>query len=82
MHVSNYRLITLLNCDYKFVSKEVDIKLYDLLLKLVNAVLNDFATGRSIKENVRLMIDTIDYANCKKVSGAVLSANFYKAFNL
>ena len=30
---------------------------------------------------MRLMLDIIDYANCKKVFGAVLSINLCKAFD-
>ena len=75
MNVSNYRPITLLNCDYKIISKVINNRLYRFLPKLINADQNGFVKGRNIGDNIRLMFDIIDYANWKKVSGAVLSVD-------
>ena len=36
MYISNYRPITLLNCDYKIISKVINNRIYGLLPKLVN----------------------------------------------
>ena len=37
--------------------------------------------GRNISDNIRLMLDNIDNANCKKVPGGVLSIDLCKAFD-
>ena len=81
MHISSYRLITLLDCDYKIISKVINNKIYGLLPKLINYGQSEFIRGRNIGDNIRLMRDIIDYANCKKVPGAVLSIDLSKAFD-
>ena len=81
MNVSNYRPITLLNCDYKIISKVINNRLYRFLPKLINADQNGFVKGRNIGDNIRLIFDIIDYANWKKVSGALLSVDLCKAFD-
>ena len=42
---------------------------------------SDFIKGRNIRDNIRLMFNIIDYANCKNVPGAVLSVDLQKAFD-
>ena len=81
MNISNYRPITLLNCDYKIISKVINNRLCRFLPKLINTDQNGFVKGRNIGDNIRLMFDIIDYANWKKVSGAVLSVDLRKAFD-
>ena len=81
MYISNYRPITLLNCDYKIISKVINNRIYGLLPKLVNYNQSGFIRGRNIGDNIRLMFDIIDYANRKKVPGAVLSIDLCKAFD-
>ena len=81
MYISNYRPITLLNCDYKIISKVINNRIYGLLSKLVNYNQGGFIRGRNIGDNIRLMFDIINYANRKKVPGAVLSIDLCKAFD-
>ena len=81
MYNSIYRPITLLNCDYKIISKLINNRIYGLLPKLVNYNQSGFTRGRNIGDNIRLMLDIIDYANCKKVPGAVLFIDLCKAFD-
>ena len=81
MHISNYRPVTLLNCDYKIISKVINNRIYGLLPKLVKYNQSGFISGRNINNNIRLMFTIIDYANRKKVLGAVLSIDLCKAFD-
>ena len=81
MYIFNYRPITLLNCGYKIISKVINNRIYDLLPKLVNYNQSGFIRGRNIGDNIQLMFDIIDYANRKKVPGAVLSIDLCKAFD-
>ena len=77
----NYRPITLLNCDYKIIAKVINNRLWPLLPSLVSQDQSGFTKGRNIGDNIRLMFDIIDYANCKNVPGAVLSVDLQKAFD-
>ena len=81
LYASNYRPITLLNCDYKIFSKVINNRLISFLPKLIHYDQNGFIKGRSIGDNIRLIFDIIDYANRKNVPGAVLSIDLYKAFD-
>ena len=77
----NYRPITLLNCDYKILSKVINNRLYPLLTKLIRDDQNGFIKDRNIGDNIRLMFNVIYYANNEDLSGAVLSVDLYKAFD-
>ena len=77
----NYRPITLLNCDYKILSKVINNRLYPLLTKLIRDDQNGFIKGRNVGDNIRLMFNVIDYAINEDLSGAVLSVDLYKAFD-
>ena len=61
----NYRPITLLNCDYKIIAKVINNRLWPLLPSLVSQDQSGFIKGRNIGDNIRLMFDIIDHANCK-----------------
>ena len=72
----------MLNFGYiKSISKVIDNRLYCLFPKLNDADQNGFVKGRNIGDIIRLMFDIVDYTNCKKVSGAVLSVDLRKAFD-
>ena len=81
LYASNYRPMTLLNCDYKIFSKVINSRLIPFLPKLIHCDQNGFIKGRTISDNIRLIFDIIDYANRKNVPGAVLSIDQYKAFD-
>lgn len=42
---------------------------------------NGFVNGRYIGNNVRLLLDLLDYADINQVDGAILFTDFYKAFD-
>ena len=73
--------ITLLNCEYKILSKVINNRLYSLLTKLIRDDQNGFIKGRNVGDNIRLMFNVIDYANNEDLSGAVLSVDLYKVFD-
>ena len=59
----------------------INNRIYGLLPKLVNYSQSGFISGRNIGDNIQLMFDIIDYANRKKVPGAVFSIDLCKAFD-
>ena len=78
---ANYRPITLLNCDYKIISKVVNNRISPFLSSLVKNDQTGFIKGRHIGDNIRLMCDIIDYVNFKNIPGAVLLIDSQKAFD-
>ena len=72
LSASNYRPITLLNCDYKIISKVITNRIDPFLNDLVKKEQNGFIKARNIGDNICLPFDIIDYANHKKMPGAVL----------
>ena len=77
----NERPIAVLNCDHKIISKVINNRLCPLLPSSVNHNQSGFIKPCLIGDNVRLMFDIIDYANCKNVPSAVLSIDVQKAFD-
>ena len=76
---SNYRPITLLNCDYKIISKVINSRISPILPALVNNDQAGFIKRRHIGDNIRLMCNNVDYTNFKTMLGAVLSIDLQKA---
>ena len=54
-YVKNWRLITLLNCDYKIASKAIANRLKAVLPSIINNDQTGFLKGPSISENIRLI---------------------------
>ena len=81
LDASNYRPITLLNSDYKTISKVNNNRLYPFLPWLIKNDQNGFIKHRNIGDNIRLMFDIIDYTNYRNASGAVLFRDLHKAFD-
>ena len=59
IYISNYRPLTLLNCDYKIICKVINNRIYGLLPKLVDYNQSGFIRGRNIGDNIRLMFDIV-----------------------
>ena len=78
---SSYRPITLLNCDYKLISKLVNNRMKRFLKTLTHSDQSGFVKGRYIGDNIRLLFDIIDYTEFKHLPGAVLFVDFFKAFD-
>ena len=55
-YVKNWRQITLLNCDYKIASKAIANRLKAVLPSIINNDQTGFLKGRSISENIRLIV--------------------------
>ena len=58
---SNYRPITLLNCDYKIISKVITNRIHPFLNDLIEKEQNGFMKARNIEDNIHLLFDIIDY---------------------
>ena len=63
--IKNWRPISLLNCDYKLLTKILSRRIQPLLPKLLHPDQVGFVPNRFIGENIRYIEDLIDY--CKRL---------------
>ena len=77
----NYRPISLLNIDYKIITKVLSNRLRTLLPKLIHPDQTCSVKGRSIQDNCHYLRDIIEYINSDNATGALLSLDQEKAFD-
>ena len=76
-----WRPISLLNTDYKILSKLISLRLSKVIAGIVHADQTCSIPGRSIHDNVHLIRNLIEYANDKNMSAAIISLDQSKAFD-
>ena len=79
--LSYWRPISLLNYDYKIISKVIFLRLRNVMDSIVNIDQTCSIFGRSILDNLHLMRNVIDYVNSKNIKAAILSLDQSKAFD-
>lgn len=79
--LKNWRPISLLNTDYKILTKLLAIRLQKVVHKVVKDDQVAYIKNRYIGENIRTLIDLIQYTNERIVPGVVLLLDFEKAFD-
>ncbi len=81
LFINNYRPISLLTVDYKIIAKTLANRIKKYLNEIINTDQSGFIKGRNIGNNIRLIIDAIEYTNCKNIPGAILLLDIEKAFD-
>ena len=79
--LSNWRPISLLNIDYKILTKALAKRIEKYLPKLIDSDQTGFVKGRYIGQNIRLLSDIMEYLEAKKTSGLLLFIDVEKAFD-
>ena len=79
--LNNLRPVTLLNVDYKIATKVIANRLAKVLPDIICPNQIDYVKNRYIGENVRLIVDIIDYKKTKEIQGVALFLDFKKAFD-
>ena len=79
--LKNWRPISLLNTDYKILTKSLALRLHKVLPSVINLDQTGFLKGRFIGENIRTIADLIDYTSLKNDPGIILLLDFEKAFD-
>ena len=79
--LKNWRPITLINVDYKLLSKVLAKRMELLLPKLIHTDQTGFINGRYIGQNIRLFCDIMELSDTKKSQGIFLFVDFEKAFD-
>ena len=81
MWTGNFRPISLLNTDYKILTKVLAKRLEKVLPKVINADQTGYIKNRYIGENIRLISDIMTYTAEKDIPGIALFLDFKKAFD-
>ena len=77
----NWHPISLLNCDYKMLSKVLCLRLRNVLDEIVHQDQTCSVPGRTIQDNVHLIRNLIEYVNDKNMPAAIISLDQSKAFD-
>ena len=81
--LKNWRLISLLNVDYKILAKVLAKRLHQvgLITKIICPDQAGYIKGRSIGDNIRTMLDILDITKNKTEPGIMVMIDFEKAFD-
>jgi hypothetical protein len=79
--LKNWRPITLLNVDYKIASKIIANRLKTILNSVISCDQTGFLPNRYIGENIRLILDIIDYVDTVNIPGLLFFLDFEKAYD-
>ena len=80
-HVDELRPITLLNADYKILSKIFVSRMKPVLGKVILSRQLCTVQGRNILFGVNNIISSLLYVNAKRKKACILSLDFYKAYD-
>lgn len=81
MLIDNWKPITLLNNDCKMFEQIVGKRITSNLDSTMDEKQNGFMQGRSIHNNIRLILDMIEYNQLILDNSFILCIDFYKAFD-
>ena len=79
--LENLRPISLLNVDYKILTKVIAKRIEKVLPTLINPDQTGYVKGRYIGENVRLIYDLLQYTDKLNKKGIAIFLDFKKAFD-
>ena len=79
-YLENWRPVYLLNVDYKIATKTIALRIEKVLPHLINPTQTGYGKGRFIDENIRLILDVMEYTKHKDITGVVVFLYFEKAF--
>ena len=79
--ISNYRPITLLNTDYKLLTKTLALQLVEPIHKLIHPDQAGFIPKRSIFNHIRLASTIINYAEVMEIDGEIVALDQEKAYD-
>ena len=79
--LKNWRPISLLNYDYKIITKVLTSRLRDIMPTIIHPNQKCGINGRSIHDGAALIRDLIDYVNDKNLPGLIVSLDQTKAYD-
>ena len=78
--ISNWRPISLLNVDYKIITKLFSERL-KLLPNIIHSDQKGYVNGRNISETNRLLQDIIEYSEQNNINSSIIFLDYQKAFD-
>jgi hypothetical protein len=79
--LKNWRPITLLNQDYKYLTKALAIRLEKTLTNIISGDQSGFVKGRYIGCNIQKYQNLIEMTKESKINGSLINIDFEKAFD-
>jgi exonuclease III len=80
-YLKNWRPITLLNSDYKILTKALANRICSVLPNIIDEDQTGYIKGRFIGCNIRLIEDIITFTDKNNLPGILLNIDFEKAFD-
>ena len=80
-NIANWRPISLLNTDYKIITKVLAERLKIFLPKLIHPDQKGFITGRNIADANRLLQDAVEYSEQRGINSSIIFLDYNKAFD-
>ena len=80
-YLKNWRPLTLLNTDYKILTKLLAARLQEVIKKIVHPDQSGYIQGRFIGQNIRTTFDIIEYCKTFDIPGMIITIDFEKAFD-
>ena len=81
-NLTNWRPITLSNCDHKIITKTYALRLSSGIAKSIKERQTAYVKGRLINDNIRAILSSINAANLEQnIDGLVVSLDAKKAFD-
>lgn len=81
LRLQNWRPITLLNTDYKILSKAISNRIQTFLPKIISMDQTGFMKDRNIATNIRKIVDIDEYCQSHNIEAIVLSIDFERCFD-
>ncbi len=79
--IANYRPITILNADYKILTKILANRVAEVAANLIHPDQAGFVPGRRIMDHIRLSKLMIDYAEAEEENGMIIALDQEKAYD-
>ena len=81
LYLENWRPISLLNIDYKILSKTIASRMSSVLPQLIHGDQTGYVKGRYIGQNIRLTQDIMKITQLENLPGMAIFVDFKKAFD-
>ena len=80
LFLKNWRPISLLNVDYKIITKVLAIRLKQVLPEIIHSDQTAYIKDRNITDTLRKLIDIIDYTKANYIQGILIAVDLKKRF--